>query len=97
MRLRDKCGSCGNAITGRQQEIGLCRDRDACGQRVDAIIAAWSVPVGGAVVVTRDRGQEELRTRTRSLPWKVSGQAVVMVEGISGGYALERVRPDEGP
>lgn len=50
-------------------------------------------PIGTAVVVTRDNGAEQ-RSVTRSAAWTLGdGQAVVKVEGISGGYALERVRP----
>lgn len=50
-------------------------------------------PIGTEVILTRDNGAET-RTVTRSEAWTLGhGQAVVKVEGISGGYALERVRP----
>ncbi len=56
------------------------------------------VPVGAPVTVRKDMG-ELFETRTRSEAWVMSGHtAVVMVEGISGGYLLERVtlrRPEE--
>ena len=49
-------------------------------------------PVGTEVVVKRDSG-EKLRTKTRSAAWMLSGHTpVIMVEGISGAYALDRVR-----
>jgi hypothetical protein len=48
--------------------------------------------VGTLVVVWRDNGQAFL-TRTRSDPFNTGGGWVVKVEGISGYYALERVRP----
>jgi hypothetical protein len=48
----------------------------------------WSI--GQAVTVTRDDGSH-LSTMTRSAPWKLGGTWVVMVAGISGGYALARV------
>lgn len=54
----------------------------------------WNVenPVGTEVIVTRDNG-DELRTKTRSEAWVLSEHtAVVMVEGIAGGYLLSRVR-----
>jgi hypothetical protein len=50
-------------------------------------------PVGAAVIVKRDNGRLEYR-KTRSAAWNLGhGQPVVMLEGISGGYALERVLP----
>lgn len=50
-------------------------------------------PAGTAVVVTKDDGAE-VHTRTRSEAWVMpAGHPVVLLEGVSGGYALERVRP----
>jgi hypothetical protein len=52
-----------------------------------------SCPVGTHVAVVRDDGSV-LETKTRSEAWLVGdGTPVVMVEGISGGYLLERVTP----
>ena len=49
--------------------------------------------VGTAVDVRMDDG-EVRRTRTRSAPWQLgSGHWVVLLEGISGGYSMKRVRP----
>jgi hypothetical protein len=49
-------------------------------------------PPGTPVVVTKDDGTR-LETKTRSIAWIVGGKfPVVMVEGISGGYSLDRVR-----
>ena len=61
-------------------------------------------PKGARVVVLLDNGQEDI-TRTRSKPWwlitarrrRAGGQSetkklVVLVEGIIGCYAAERVR-----
>lgn len=49
--------------------------------------------VGDQVVVTKDLG-EEIETITQSNAYVLSGHmAVIMLEGISGCYALERVRP----
>lgn len=58
-----------------------------------ALVEAWKgTPEGTDVIVTKDRG-EEIRTRTRSAPWLLGGHtAVIMLEGISGGYSLARVR-----
>lgn len=55
-------------------------------------IEEWTHPVGTVVDVRRDDGTT-LRTKTRSRPWLLCGSAVVLVEGISGGYRLSRVRP----
>lgn len=58
-----------------------------------ALVDLWKeVPEGAPVVVTRDLG-EQFRTKTRSIPWLLGGHtAVIMVEGISGAYSLERVQ-----
>lgn len=58
-----------------------------------ALVEAWKgTPEGTDVVVTKD-DRTELRTKTRSIPWLLGGHtAVIMVEGIAGGYALERLR-----
>lgn len=53
---------------------------------------AKALPNGTPCLVTRDDGSI-LHSVTRSDPWELgSGQWVVRVEGISGGYAVERVR-----
>lgn len=54
----------------------------------------WSHPSGTPVKVRRDDGTI-LHTKTRSLPWMIGDVAVIAVEGISGGYALERVTLNE--
>lgn len=64
------------------------------------LVAAWKHPEGTPVVVHLDTGAR-FETVTRSLPWMLgensSGKgghtAVILVEGISGCYALERVKP----
>lgn len=64
-------------------------------QTLQAQVDAWNLAhtIGTPVVVTRDNKSEVL-TATRSAAWVLSGHtAVVMVNGISGGYLLERVRP----
>lgn len=49
--------------------------------------------LGTEVIVRRDSGQE-VQTKTRSQAWVLSGHsAVIMVDGISGCYSLDRVRP----
>jgi hypothetical protein len=57
------------------------------------IVTSWAnVPVGTDVVVTKDDGKE-IRTRTRSEAFLLGGHtACIQLEGISGCYALERVR-----
>jgi len=44
------------------------------------------------VILTDDFGAEH-KTRTRSIAWEICGHASVMVDGRSGGYLLERIRP----
>lgn len=61
----------------------------------EAEAAEWNklYPPGTPVEVTRDMGEIE-KTKTRSIAWVMGGHTcVVMVDGISGGYLLERVRP----
>jgi hypothetical protein len=60
-------------------------------------VNAWNakVGVGDRVVVTKD-DKSEFETVTKSEAWMLGGHtAVVMVEGISGGYMLSRVRAVE--
>lgn len=58
------------------------------------LMAEWEhVPVGSDVVLTLDDGTERA-TRTRSAPWLLGdgSPVVILVEGKSGGWALERLR-----
>jgi hypothetical protein len=49
------------------------------------------LPEGTSVLLTLDDGSK-IATRTRSLPWQLGhGAWVVLVEGKTGGWALERV------
>lgn len=49
-------------------------------------------PEGTPVLWIKDDGSVT-QTKTRSLPWKLgSGQWVVKIIGIAGGYAIERIR-----
>jgi hypothetical protein len=47
-------------------------------------------PIGTAVTLTKDDGTR-VETVTRSAPWQLCGTWVLLVDGISGGYALARV------
>ena len=47
-------------------------------------------PIGTAVTVTKDDGTQ-VDTVTRSAPWRLGSTWVLLVEGISGGYALARM------
>jgi hypothetical protein len=81
-------------------------DAMACGPKGPkahlALVEKWKdVPEGTPVIVTLDSGKE-LFTKTRSIPWMLGKSsrdpghtAVIMVEGISGGYGLWRVRLDD--
>jgi len=51
--------------------------------------------VGDAVRVLNDDGSL-LRSKTKSDAWIASGQPLVRVVGICGGYSLYRVAPDWG-
>lgn len=55
-------------------------------------VEKWNdtVEVGTAVHV-RDDFQKITHSKTRSVAWVLCGSAVVMVDGIAGGYLLERV------
>lgn len=53
---------------------------------------AWPHPEGTPVIVRKDDGTV-IETKTRSAPWMLCGTAVVLLEGISGGYSLDRVTP----
>lgn len=59
--------------------------------RQKELLGQWlTEPIGTPVEVRRDDGSV-LATRTRSEPWIIGGTAVIMVEGIAGGYSLDRV------
>lgn len=61
------------------------------------MVARWNERhrIGAEVNVTRDDGSI-MSTRTRSDAWLLGGHtAVIMVEGITGGYALERVSENQ--
>lgn len=66
-----------------------------------SLIEEWKdVPEGTPVVVTKDLG-EQFHTKTRSIPWMLGAShrdpghtAVILVEGITGGYMLERIKKD---
>jgi hypothetical protein len=47
-------------------------------------------PIGQAVTVTKDDGTQ-VETVTRSAPWRLNLTWVILLDGISGGYALARV------
>lgn len=57
-------------------------------------IDAWKdKPIGTPVYVVRDNGRIT-ETKTRSAPWCLGdgSTVVILLEGFSGGYLLERVR-----
>jgi hypothetical protein len=61
----------------------------------EAMVQEWNelYPPGTPVQLTNDDGEIE-ETKTRSIAWLLgSGHAVVSVEGRTGGYLLERIRP----
>jgi hypothetical protein len=61
--------------------------------RARGMVNEWNKkhPIGTAVVATRDDG-EELPTKTRSEAKLLGGvTAVIWLEGIPGGYSLDRV------
>ncbi len=49
-------------------------------------------PLGTPMIVLDDRNLR-WNTATRSLPWMLGGQAVVLIEGIAGGYSCDRLAP----
>jgi len=60
----------------------------------NALVVLWNHnhPVGTEVIRKDDLGKDH-KTRTRSEAWVLGGHtAVIMVEGISGGYLLNRIR-----
>jgi hypothetical protein len=70
----------------------LLKTQRASMAQADKDAAAWNekTPEGAPVCVHRDNG-EILKTATRSAAWNLCGMAVVLVEGISGGYALDHM------
>ena len=68
------------------------RDRLA---RLKAKADRWNAahPPGTPVVLTDNLGREHA-TRTRSIAWVVCDHVSVIVDGRTGGYLLDRIRPD---
>ena len=60
----------------------------------NALVEEWNKlnpSIGTKVFVKRDDGTT-LETTTRSAAWLMGGHsAMIMVEGIAGGYSLDRV------
>lgn len=70
--------------------------RDAEKARKMAIFEAWTHPAGTPVFMRLGDGTER-ETKTRSKAWlpggsEGDGRALVQVEGIVGGYSLDRIR-----
>jgi len=62
---------------------------------VKLMVDAWNAHqrIGQAVRVLLDDGSFR-KSKTRGEAWVASGQPLVQVEGIGGGYSLYRVVPD---
>jgi hypothetical protein len=62
---------------------------------VKLMVDSWNAHqrVGTAVRLLLDDGTFR-KTKTRSEAWIASGQPLVQVDGICGGYSLYRVAPD---
>lgn len=61
--------------------------------QIQRMVTDWNrqCPVGSKVLVRKD-DRSTVETCTRSEAWEIGGHsALVSVEGISGGYDLERV------
>lgn len=65
--------------------------------KAESAVRNWKHPIGTHVTVILDAGKGILQTITRSDPWVLCGTAVILVEGITGGYALERVQASKCP
>jgi hypothetical protein len=93
----------GGGLKRKVDSMKPMSDALACGPKGQkahlALVEKWKdVPEGTPVIVTKDDGSE-FHTKTRSIPWMLGASsqhlghtAVIMVEGISGGYGLWRVR-----
>ena len=66
-------------------------------RQADTDAAVWNSKhtVGCPVVLTKDDGST-IKTKTRSQAWNLCGTAVVMVDGIAGGYDLSRIEAQDG-
>ncbi len=78
----------------RRKRRGLKTPSERDKEAAELAVAAWNEqhPSGTAVDVRMDDGTV-LVTHTRSIAWLISNHASVLVDGISGGYLLERVTP----
>lgn len=74
---------------GRRARAAADRRHQDAQRDVDAWNAAH--PIGTPVIRTDDFGAEHHHV-TRSIAWVVCDHGSVMVDGISGGYLLSRIR-----
>ena len=98
-RAEDVCGRA--MIRHAVAQVKAMREPVTCGESVARVhdaaycVEHWNArrPVGQPVTVLKDDGTSVV-TKTRSPAWALpSGPAVVMVDGIAGGYLLTRVQP----
>jgi hypothetical protein len=66
------------------------RQHDPLRVTLPQLAQAMRWPIGTAVTVTKDDGAQ-VSTVTRSSPWKLGDTWVILLDGITGGYALARV------
>lgn len=72
-----------------------CRPKRRSAAELTAQVEAWNKhrPIGASVEVKRDNGTISY-TVTTSAAWLLGGHTpVIMLRGISGCYALDRVKP----
>lgn len=64
--------------------------------KVEKQVRDWNAKYSMGTPVTREDDDGKLhKTKTRSGAWVLpSGAPVVLVEGIAGGYLLDRIKPD---
>lgn len=81
----------GAPADNHSNETGGGMNHKAMQKKQQALVDAWTHPEGTSVTVRKDDGSI-IDTKTRSGAWMLGGHsAVIMLDGISGCYSLERV------
>lgn len=68
----------------------MTKREEARQKKAQARCDLWTHPEGTKVTVRFDNGHV-VETETRSMPWVLCGEPVILVRGIAGGYNLDRV------
>jgi hypothetical protein len=86
------CPMCKAHLERMKQATGA-HDAEDCAAVIAVILWNEAHPPGTSVAVKLIDDGPEYATQTRSEAWACSGQAVVLIEGRTGGHSVAHLRP----